>query len=654
LQVEQQLQQINRNGSSSTWTIAQDRELLSNYWSGVAQARIRLATDPKKSAKDRLRVLKLHLTDHWYIVHTRANQRPEFSKRQARLYIRALRACLQHINHISNYISCSPATHPFPPKPPTPQTSPPPLSPPVLPPELPPCNHPKHVQLWKERLTAVFPHAAPPSSPLNPRLPPLPASPPPLCNTLSCNIPASKRTKRMRWTVDEDEELDQFCQRAETSATPTAFNSVCITNRSKDAARLHRQTLGSPFHTNVNRGKHQRAFPIQVRDLVASPTLVFSHSSLRRQLVQKQARNARVMARRQVKHMVDGGNKLFDTPYPYLRCAYQNSTQQMPPLPLPYEGWHYFDPIKPSDLDLLQDGKPLPRPPLPTDAVIDRLNSRVRMPMEWAVTLTPSSFMLPGNLYPSASYSLADVRADTTIGTIADDIKCWLKGRKDLRDTATKAANVQLHLLTADNGLQALPPQRTAQEVDLYNQRHRLIATQLPRAPDVNDLANQRLRAQQAAYNNRPDAPEHTAMLNNLLGERANPAPSNANLPHYDPQRPDGGDYHTLETHLRAITATCVSSHPRATTATCVSCQHTCCVSLNLTTRASRLQADEHLLQLHLHDVPEARSLKSVQGTHVTTAAIQGGLSWLSRRAPLHRGVHSATWRAERIADLPL
>eukprot|EP00966_Prymnesium_polylepis_P040782 946329-Prymnesium_polylepis.1 len=52
------------------------------------------------------------------------------------------------------------------------------------------------------------------------------------------------------------EELDQFCQRAETSATPTAFYSVRISNRSKDAARLHRQKLGSPCHTNVNRGKH--------------------------------------------------------------------------------------------------------------------------------------------------------------------------------------------------------------------------------------------------------------------------------------------------------------------------------------------------------------------------------------------------------------
>eukprot|EP00966_Prymnesium_polylepis_P201655 4672355-Prymnesium_polylepis.1 len=96
--------------------------------------------------------------------------------------------------------------------------------------------------------------------------------------------------------------------------------------------------------------------------------------------------------------MIDGGNKLFDTPFPYLRCDPALS----PSLPLPYDGWYYFKPIKPSDLDLLQDGKPLPRPPLPTDAIIDRLNSRVRMPVEWAVTFTSSSFILPDNLHPSA------------------------------------------------------------------------------------------------------------------------------------------------------------------------------------------------------------------------------------------------------------
>jgi hypothetical protein len=47
-QVEQQLQRIDRNGCSSTWTIAEDRELLSAYWSGVAQTRVRLNANPKK------------------------------------------------------------------------------------------------------------------------------------------------------------------------------------------------------------------------------------------------------------------------------------------------------------------------------------------------------------------------------------------------------------------------------------------------------------------------------------------------------------------------------------------------------------------------------------------------------------------------------
>eukprot|EP00966_Prymnesium_polylepis_P281063 6493715-Prymnesium_polylepis.1 len=107
------------------------------------------------------------------------------------------------------------------------------------------------------------------------------------------------------------------------------------------------------------------------------------------------------MARRQVKRMADGGNKLFDTPFPYLRC-----NSMLPSMSLPYGSWHHFDQLKPSDLDLLQHGMPLPRPPLPTDAVIDRLNSRVCMPVEWAVTLSPSSFILHGDCYPSASNSL--------------------------------------------------------------------------------------------------------------------------------------------------------------------------------------------------------------------------------------------------------
>eukprot|EP00966_Prymnesium_polylepis_P167929 3882588-Prymnesium_polylepis.1 len=164
-QVEQQLQQINRSGPSSKWTIAEDCELLAQYWTGVAQARIQLVKNPKKSAKDRLKILKMHLTDNWYNLHTQKHQPPQFSDHQARLYVyRAMRSCLRHINDISDNI---PPSHRQPSSPPSPPPSYPP-SPPPSPPRPPPCNHPKHVELWNAGFCHTFPCASLPPSPLAP------------------------------------------------------------------------------------------------------------------------------------------------------------------------------------------------------------------------------------------------------------------------------------------------------------------------------------------------------------------------------------------------------------------------------------------------------------------------------------------------------
>eukprot|EP00966_Prymnesium_polylepis_P309490 7151207-Prymnesium_polylepis.1 len=57
---------------------------------GVASHRPGFASPPIQRSRQRIGsessncIDKLHLTDNWYNVHTCANQRPEFSKRQAR------------------------------------------------------------------------------------------------------------------------------------------------------------------------------------------------------------------------------------------------------------------------------------------------------------------------------------------------------------------------------------------------------------------------------------------------------------------------------------------------------------------------------------------------------------------------------------------
>eukprot|EP00966_Prymnesium_polylepis_P263445 6085279-Prymnesium_polylepis.1 len=97
----------------------------------------------------------MHLTENWYNLHTRKHQPPQFSDDQARLYVRAMRSCLRHINDIADYI---PPSHQQPSSPPSPPPSYPP-SPPPSPPPPPPCNHPKHVELWNAGFCHAFSRA---------------------------------------------------------------------------------------------------------------------------------------------------------------------------------------------------------------------------------------------------------------------------------------------------------------------------------------------------------------------------------------------------------------------------------------------------------------------------------------------------------------
>jgi hypothetical protein len=355
----------------------------------------------------------------------------------------------------------------------------------------------------------------------------------------SITTAAETPQKRKAWTAYEDNQILRFSHIANTSAVPIKLCAQELPGRSATEIRCARNRLKAKHPSKIAVGGFKRrALLLQARSLVRHRRDGCNQQSWRTVFLQKQARAERVAARRFSK-----GLQLFHTPFPHLRCDSTLPTQH-----LPYDGWLNLDKPNDSDLDLLGQGKPLPRAPLPTNAVVDWLSNRVRMPVEWAVTLVPSCFILPEGCLPAATYALADVRADTTVDTIANDIKGWLSTRKELSVVDFSNTDVQLHVFTFDGGTVPLPPEWTAQQADLYNSRDRLIATRLPRAPDMNDLARQRLHARQAAYNNRPDAPEHTAMLNNLLGERGNSAPPNSNLP-------GGRDYDHLETHLRAITA---------------------------------------------------------------------------------------------------
>ena len=286
-------------------------------------------------------------------------------------------------------------------------------------------------------------------------------------------------------------------------------------------------------------GKRQRACIQQSRALLREARGGGVQRSWRRQLVQRQSREARVAAARLSRHF-----KALDVPFPHLR-----TDASLPLLRLPHDGWLDLQPLSDADLSLLEAGAPLPRRPFPTDAVVDHVVCRVRMPIEWNITLPPSAFILPDGASVTSTYSLADVRASTTMEALAADVKQWLLSHSTCGAVSLHDIPLQLHIInTEHDGVTTLPPHQTARDADLYNDRARLIATALPRAPGMNDLAQQRLRAQQAAYNNRPDAPEHTGMLNNLLAERRAGPHEHANLPL------SSREYRQLDSHLLAIT----------------------------------------------------------------------------------------------------
>jgi hypothetical protein len=572
-QVEDELQQIQRDTTShksrSLWTLSDDRQLLAQYWQDIPKSEISVQKFYAKSAaRNRLNYIKLEINDTSYNAHQHVRRRVEFTRENAELYVDALRKCLLHIDTL-------PEAQWRPPRLPHPAAP----SAPPLPPK-PPCNHPRHVELWQRGLlpccgsprketaatvppvdvaavaasvTAATATAATATAATADATPAVDVSSTDDVNAPTVTTPIRPATttatvtpqKRKAWTAHEKDQIIQFSHVANTSTTPIKLRAQQLPGRSTAEIRLARNRLKAKHPSTIAVGGFKsRALVLQARSLVRHPRDGCKQQSWRTLFVQKQARAERVAARRFAK-----GLQLFHTPFPHLRC---NST--LPTQHLPYDGWLYLEDPSDSDLDLIGQGRLLPRAPLPTDAVVDWISCRVRMPIEWAVTLAPQCFLLLEGHLPAATYALADVRADTTIDTIANDIKGWLSARKELSVVDFSNTDVQLHILTSDGGTVPLPPEWTAQRADLYNSRGRMIATRLPRAPDMNDLARQRLHARQAAYNNRPDAPEHTAMLNNLLGERGNPAPANSNLP-------GGRDYAHLETHLLAITAKCADPH---------------------------------------------------------------------------------------------
>jgi hypothetical protein len=538
-QVEYELQCIQRDKSAhksrSLWTLQDDRELLNRYWRGISRQKIRIAKfGAENAARNRLNYIKLEISDTSYNTHQHVRQRVEFNRENAELYVDAACKCLLHINTL-------PETQWHPPR--LSPSAPP--SPPPLPPK-PPCNHPEHVQLWNR---GVLPCWKRPRSATGPNVPAV-AVPNATARGVAGPVAPSITTdavtpqKQNAWTAQEKDQIMQFSQIANNSVTPIKLCAQELPGRSAAEIRCARNRLKAEHPSKIAVGGFKRrALQLQARQLVKNQRSNCNQQTWRTLFLQKQARAELVAARRLSK-----GLKLFDTPFPQFRCDSTLPTQH-----LPYDDWLYLDKPSDSDLNLLGQGKTLPRAPLPNDAVVDWLSNRVRMPVEWAITLVPSSFILPEGLLPAATYALADVWSDTTIATLANDIKGWLDTRKELSAINFNDAAVQLHFVSDGGGI-PLPPEWTVQRGDLYNERHRLIATRLPAGPDVNDLARQRLHAQQAAYNNRPEAPEHTAMLNNLLGERGNPAPTNSNLP-------GGRDYGHLETHLRAITAKCAHAH---------------------------------------------------------------------------------------------
>ena len=127
---------------------------------------------------------------------------------------------------------------------------------------------------------------------------------------------------------------------------------------------------------------------------------------------------------------------------------------------------------------------------------------------------------------------------DTTLDAIAADVQAWLSTRTWLRLLEVQEPVDVTFALNSEESPVLLPGSSSARDVDLFNRRCQLVAIVhakaqplTPNSLPLGDLSEQRRIAQQNAAQNRPDAPEHTQMLANILSERDAISPPSANLP---------------------------------------------------------------------------------------------------------------------------
>lgn len=163
----------------------------------------------------------------------------------------------------------------------------------------------------------------------------------------------------------------------------------------------------------------------------------------------------------------------------------------------------------------------LPHGPVPFGAVINYIAGTALIPAAWRLQIGAFSAALGATDLPVLA--IEDVRRSTTVGEISALATRWLVQQRDV--SIPEGARVVLALLERDacgcaHEVAWLREAATAEEADLFHRATSLGVTLAPppSRDTVSDLWARRDEASQPAYNERPTAPEHVGMLNDLLG----------------------------------------------------------------------------------------------------------------------------------------